>query len=101
MKTKVYILQRAENPRKKFQIISPEGSVIQFGLAGANDFTITGNLQARESYLKRHRPRENWLDPQTAGYWSRHLLWSKPSIEEAIREIERRFGFKIINQIEN
>jgi hypothetical protein len=103
MKTKVYILQQAENPQKKFQIIpiSPEGPVIQFGQAGANDFTITRDFQARESYLKRHRPREDWMNPQTAGFWSAWLLWNKPTLEEAINDTEKRFGLRIVNAVES
>lgn len=49
-------------------------------------------------YLARHKSREDWTmrGIQSAGFWSRWLLWSSPSLTGAIREIERRFDVRII-----
>jgi hypothetical protein len=43
--------------------------------------------------MKRHRLRENWSKSgiKTAGFWSRWLLWNKPTLDESIRDIEKRF----------
>jgi hypothetical protein len=32
----------------------------------------------------------------TAGFWSRWALWSKPSLEEAIKLIEKKFKINIV-----
>ena len=43
-----------------------------FGAVGYNDFTITGDLQAKMNYLQRHKKNENWNDYMSAGacsYW--------------------------------
>jgi hypothetical protein len=35
---------------------------------------------------------ENWNDPYTAGFWSRWVLWNKPTITESIKDIQKRFS---------
>ena len=42
-----------------------------FGAVGYNDYTITGDLQAKMNYLQRHENREDWADYMTAGALSR------------------------------
>ena len=40
---------------------------VHFGRAGAPDYTITKDKKQRKRYLSRHKARENWNDPMTAG----------------------------------
>jgi hypothetical protein len=37
---------------------------------------------------------ENWLKSgiDTAGFWSRWLLWNKPTIKESYMDIKKRFN---------
>ena len=35
---------------------------------------------------------ENWNNPLTAGFWSRWLLWEKPTLNEAVRNINAKFN---------
>ena len=62
-----------------------------FGAVGYNDYTITGDLQAKQSYIARHKERENWNDYMTAGSLSRWILWNKPSLNESIKDYMYRF----------
>ena len=50
-----------------------------------------------QRYLTRHKKREDWSKKgiDTAGFWSRWLLWSKPSLGGAIKLIENKFNVKI------
>jgi hypothetical protein len=54
-----------------------------------------------ERYLTRHRKRENWSKSGkfTAGFWSRWLLWSKPSFKEALKKTENVLGQRIIFRV--
>lgn len=90
-----YLLTHAESPSKKYMIITPEGKAIQFGQRGAEDFTIHGDDERKLRYLKRHFSREDWTDLNSAGMWSVHLLWWKPTIDESIKAIQQKFGIKI------
>lgn len=46
----------------------------------------------KNAYIKRHAPNEEWTEKgiETAGFWSRWLLWSKPNIKEAMREVKKQ-----------
>lgn len=96
-------LSRSEKPDKKFKVIvfDRQGvglKTIHFGAKGMSDYTINRDPERKRLYLKRHRARENWSKSgiQTAGFWSRWLLWNKPSLDESIQDIEKRFRVKIM-----
>ena len=65
---------------------------VHFGSAGMNDYTITGDKEKKIRYLARHKPRETWDNPITAGSLSRWILWSKPTVKEAIKDYKKRFN---------
>lgn len=67
---------------------------IQFGSKGMSDFTINKDKERKQRYLDRHRKRENWNDPMTAGALSRWLLWNKPTLESSIKDFKKRFKLK-------
>ena len=54
----------------------------------------------RQNYIARHKVRENWNKSgiHTAGFWSRWILWNKPTLQESINDVEKRFNIKIINK---
>ena len=77
---------------KKY-MLTYNGKKIHFGEAGASDYTIHKDPKRRASYIARHRKRENWNDPSTAGFWSFWLLWSTPnSIAYNMRLTHKRFN---------
>ena len=65
-----------------------------FGQAGAPDYTITKDKAQRKRYLDRHRARENWNNPESAGALSRWILWSGPSRQDNIRSFKSKFNLK-------
>jgi hypothetical protein len=64
---------------------------IPFGALGYSDFTLHKNLERKKKYILRHRTRENWNDPMTAGALSRWILWNKPTLLESIKDFRKRF----------
>tara|TARA_Y100000592_G_C5360116_1_gene263225 strand:+ start:84 stop:374 length:291 start_codon:yes stop_codon:yes gene_type:complete len=67
---------------------------IHFGAKGMSDFTIHKDKERKERYLDRHRKRENWNAPMTAGALSRWILWNKPTLQGSIRDYKKRFKLK-------
>ena len=65
---------------------------IPFGAKGYEDYTQHKNALRRQSYLSRHKTREDWSDPKTAGALSRWILWEATSLQEAVRKFKRRFS---------
>ncbi len=73
--------------------------VVKFGAVGYEDFTIHKDEQRKERYIKRHEKNEDWTKSSgiyTPGWWSRFLLWNKPTLKESIKDIENRFNLEII-----
>tara|TARA_R110002126_G_scaffold8359_3_gene39705 strand:+ start:2744 stop:3031 length:288 start_codon:yes stop_codon:yes gene_type:complete len=64
-----------------------------FGSAGMSDFTINKDEERKKRYLSRHRARENWNDPMSAGALSRWILWNKKSKSASIRDYKKRFNY--------
>ena len=108
---------------KKFRVLLPNGKKVDFGQKGYSDFTLHRTPMRMRSYVRRHgglipksvlentnptrvtrsmlrvgkSDKENWRRTgiDTAGFWSRWLLWSHPTIKGAIKVIEEKFGVNI------
>ena len=92
-------LKKSNRKEKKWMVII-DGRKVHFGASGYSDYTIHGDKKRMERYVARHRKREDWTKSgiNTPGFWSRWLLWSKPSLNEAIKLIENKFNVNIIKQ---
>ena len=64
---------------------------IKFGAKGMDDFTKTKDVAQKERYINRHQKNENWRDPTTAGFWSKNLLWNKPTISASLNDIKKKY----------
>jgi hypothetical protein len=87
-----YTIEPSTRAAKKWMVTTPTGRTIHFGAAGYEDYTMHGDLMRARDYVRRHAAREDWSDPETAGYWSRWLLWDKPSIRAAVAAIRQRLA---------
>ena len=92
------ILTRDTDGVHKFRATFPEGRTIHFGRKGYSDYTIHKDRERMKRYIIRHRRRENWTRAgrYTPGFWSRWLLWSRPSLRGAIARTQRVLGQRII-----
>lgn len=96
-----FYLEPSDKKTKKWMVsyINPKTSrvkTINFGAKGMNDYTITGDDKAKKRYLLRHSGMgEDWNDPETAGFWSRWILWNKKTLKASIKDTENRFNIKI------
>jgi hypothetical protein len=96
---RVFILEKAPITSKKKYIalqIFPRHKRVAFGDNAYEDFTTTNDETKKERYITRHKSREDWNNPETAGFWSKHLLWNKKTVNSSIKDIESRFNIKII-----
>ena len=66
---------------------------VKFGAVGYDDFTKTKSLEQKERYINRHKKNENWTKGgvDTAGFWSKNLLWNKPTITASLSEIKKKY----------
>jgi len=106
-------IRKSPNRLKKYRAIFEDGTYVDFGQAGASDYTIHKDFDRMVRYLGRHTHAHDWDHVRklenvkstkerwgkdgihTAGFWSRWFLWSEPSKRAAIRRIEKKFSVKI------
>jgi hypothetical protein len=82
-----------DGKHKYYIIVPPNARKVYFGQYGASDYTIHKDDERKLRYIKRHQERENWGKSgiNTAGFWSRWLLWNLKTIEASYRDIKKRF----------
>ena len=85
---------KSDKPNKKYYIITNNDKKVYFGQAGASDFTHHKDEARKQRYINRHKKNENWSKSgiDTAGFWSKWLLWHLPTIKESYTDIKRRFS---------
>lgn len=66
---------------------------VHFGAVGMDDYTKTKDKEQRDRYLARHKARENWNDPTSAGSLSRYILWGdSTSVKTNIADFKKKFN---------
>ena len=94
---KSVIIKKSPKEGKKMVAIFYEDNkkkkTIHFGAEGMSDYTKHRDDERKKRYLKRHKKRENWNDPMTAGSLSRFILWNKPTLKASIADYKRRFNY--------
>jgi hypothetical protein len=91
--TKFLSLAKSDKPEKKYRVHllgnSGREKVIYFGDSSLKDYTLFNAKERderRRLYLQRHAANENWDDPESAGFWSRWLLWGPyPSVSKNLK----------------
>jgi hypothetical protein len=89
---------------KKWMVTITHGDdrhkTVHFGGAGYEDYTIHKDIERKRRYEARHKERETWTKSgiKTAGFWSKWILWNKPSLSASISDTSNRFGIKIIKK---
>lgn len=105
----IFNLSKSNKPNKKKYMVSfvnPEtkrNNIIHFGAKNMDDFTLTNDINQKNRYIRRHEAREDWTYTGRfkPGFWSRWLLWNKPTILSSIKDIEKQFKIKINNKIDD
>ena len=103
MVNKIYIKKSTRKNKKYMAIIQLDGikKTVHFGAEGMSDYTKHKDPERRKRYIKRHEKREKkfWSHNKknliTASYWSRFLLWEKPSLHQAKKFIEKKQNLNI------
>jgi len=98
-----FYVYRSDKKQKKYYVeitgTGKRNKKVYFGASGYSDFTIHKDPERKNRYINRHEKRENWNDPSTSGFWSRWILWNKPTISASIFDTQKMFGIKIINSV--
>ena len=87
------VITKSKKPGKKYDARIDGTKTVSFGQEGASDFTKHKNTDRKDRYIDRHKAREDWTKSgaKTAGFYSKHVLWNKPTLKESIDDINKRF----------
>lgn len=84
---------KSPKPGKKWRAVFNDGTHTDFGSAGMDDYTLTGDVSQRQRYRARHRKDLETHDPKRAGYLSWYILWGdSTSMEQNRRAYNRKFN---------
>ena len=88
-----YYPYKSDKPNKKYFIITKDNKKIYIGASGYSDFTIHKEEARKQRYINRHKNNEDWTKSgiDTAGFWSRWLLWNKKTIQDSYKDIKNNF----------
>jgi len=90
-------LSVSNKPDKKYKVVvesKDKKRTLHFGSAGMSDYTKHKDDERKKRYIDRHKKRENWSDPFSAGYWAKNILWNKKTIKESIKNTEKTKNIK-------
>ena len=95
-----YVIEKSPRSEKKWRVTTPTSKKVDFGAQGYSDLTMHKTKERQILYLNRHQSRENWTKSgvDTAGFWSRWILWNLPDFDKSISDTEKRFGIKIVKR---
>jgi len=94
---KLIDIKKSDREKKKYMAIFEDENgkrkTTHFGLKGADDFTLTGDKEARKRYRERHKKDLETKDPTRAGYLSYFILWGdSTSLNKNIADYKKRFN---------
>jgi hypothetical protein len=98
--TKLISFSRSDIPDKKYKVVIERDGrekTVHFGASGYKDYTLFSPLERearKKNYLSRHKSREDWTASgiDTAGFWSRWVLWNLPTVSASLADTKRRFN---------
>lgn len=86
-------LVRSPLQDKKWRALFSDGTHTDFGATGYQSYVDHHSKLRRANYLSRHRSRENWNDPKSAGALSRWILWgNSTSLDTNLAVYKKKFS---------
>jgi len=91
-------IKKSDIKNKKYTAIFNDGDkkkTIHFGARGMNDYTLTGDKKARDSYRARHKKVFDKSPPMSASHLSYLILWGdSQDINKNIASYKKKYGFQ-------
>ena len=84
-------IKRSKRKDKKFDAIIDGKNTVSFGAAGMSDYTKHKDDERKERYINRHKKKEDWSNPKTAGFYAKNVLWNKTSLQASVADINKKF----------
>jgi hypothetical protein len=66
-----------------------------FGSDVGKTFIDGRSEKEKSNWIKRHSVNKNWDNKHSSIYYSRMLLWTEPTLKEAIKKLQKKNNIKI------
>ena len=86
-------ISKSNKEGKKLKAVIDNKKTIHFGQEGASDFTKHKDEDRKQLYINRHKKREDHTKTgvDTAGFYAKHILWNKPTIDASIADLNKKY----------
>ena len=87
------IIKKSPRKDKKLEAIVDAKNTVQFGATGYSDYTLHKDPERKQRYINGHKNNEGWgrSGIASAGFYSRWVLWNKPSISSSIQDLNKKY----------
>ena len=85
------LISRSKKKDKKFDAVIDGKKTVSFGAKGYSDMTQHKDEERKKRYINRHKKNENWNDPTTPGFYAKHVLWNKPTLQASVADLKKQF----------
>ena len=87
------VITPSKNKNKKFDAVIDGKKTVSFGASGYSDYTKHKDNDRKNKYIDRHKSNEDWTKSgiRTAGFYSKHVLWNKPTIEASVNDLNKKY----------
>ena len=92
----LFIIKPSSRKDKRYMVVM-ENMSHHFGSKKGQNFLDHQDARKKKAYIARHKGQEDWTKSgiHSAGFWSYWIGWTEPTLLEAVRKIEKKFGFNI------
>jgi hypothetical protein len=94
-----YILKKSDRKGKRFviEMSKPKPHSHHFGALPFKKGTFIDHKdeKLKKAWIARHKNDKNFNNPMSGIYFSRFLLWNKPTLKESIKDVEKKLNVKI------
>ncbi len=94
----VYILKKSNRKGKRYMILMEKMAPL-FGSEGGSTFIDHKDEKKKKAWFARHRLDKNFYNKHSGIHHSWKLLWTEPTLKEAIKKYEKENKVKIKNEI--
>ena len=84
------VIKKSDKKDKKYDARIDGKKTVSFGAKGYTDYTPSKDKE-KKAHIARHKHNEDWSDPQTAGFYAKHLLWNKPAFQDSFKDLKKKF----------
>ena len=87
------VIRKSKTPSKKYDAIINGNKTVSFGASNYSDYTLHKDPDRKQRYINRHKSREDWNKTgiETAGFYSKHLLWNKPTLQQSTNDLNNKY----------